>query len=420
MRPRRRILLSSIALLFFLPAVARAFPAHQIQSQKIRVRLTDGATSVTIRGMDLQIFESGAITRALAGTSRQSEWEFHCEDGRIRASRIFPEQGRQNLELHEPAVIQSPSGFLQINGRPYRDGMRIYSNGSFCEVVNEVDIEKYLEGLVNAEFNSRWNEDAMEAQVVAARTYATYQKKQAEAHHAHFDVDATDRDQVYDGSIREDFRAARAVTRTRGMVLTVRDAGKIEPLKAYYSSTCGGITELPQNVWGKGSPGFSHPVDCPYCAGAPRFHWDVTLTAPEITAALLRGTRLSGMPSGWPRGSLEWLQRGKLIGLRSTRFLGGRVEELTAVITLGANSRELRFSGAKFRDWLGAVRVRSTAFELHPSLGLQGAMWRLTGRGYGHGVGMCQYGAKAMGEKGFTMAAILKHYYPDARLQKMW
>jgi stage II sporulation protein D len=417
---------------------ASIIPFHQ--TSRIRVRLSEGASVARIHGMDLKFYQKSHLgTSANASSlalsaSRQSDWELHCQDGRVRAQKINSDAegqiGEQTLELQEPVTIRSASGFISYGGKPYREELQIHSAGSLCEVVNTVDLEKYLEGLVNAEFNSRWNEEAIGAQVVAARTYALYQIRQASAEDMHYDVDASTSDQVYDGSIREDERAARVVGRTRGLVLTVGVGGARVPLKAYYSSTCGGATELPEKVWGSASAGFHHGVKCPFCAYSPAAHWNLDLSGDVIVKALRRTTRNEGALQGWSASS-KWsrLLEGRVTGLRVGGLdSSGRVNEVfisfynsgskTGLREKGAPmSGELAITGPKFREIMGSAKFRSAAFEI----AMEGpGTWHFQGRGNGHGVGMCQWGAKTMGEKGYKTASILKFYYPDATLQKLW
>lgn len=397
----------------------------------IRVRLAEGATAVAVRGFDLRISDARSGTKAVAAPDRLSQWDFRCRGDRIRAIR----RGGKALELRSPAVIRSPTGFLRAFDRPYRDSVVIYSAGMFCEVINEVDVEKYLDGLVNSEFSSKWSEEAIAAQVVAARTYALFQLRSARAvtPRAHFDVDATDKDQVYDGSLREDFRASRSVERTRGMVLTVGPDRSPEPLKAFYHSTCGGVTELPQNVWGKPRPGFKKIVQCPFCKSSPKFHWELQLDPAEIAQAFLKRGALSG-PGGidnglekrWPRDWMDIVRGSRLLGIRvDERDPSGRATRVSTVWWHRKALVDLSMSSNQFRSWLGAGRFRSTFFEVSHLTTTAGpapgdGVWRFQGRGNGHGVGMCQWGAKVMGEKGFTMVSILKRYYPDAVLRRMW
>src|SRR5204863_176919 len=119
-----------------------------------------------------------------------------------------------------PVSVRTPTGVLSYRGNPFREEIRIYARNGTCDVVNAVDLEKYLDGLVNSEFSAKWNAQSIEAQVIAARTYALYQIREAEKKSdSYFDVEATIKDQMYSGFNHEDFRAAQSVEQTRGMVL---------------------------------------------------------------------------------------------------------------------------------------------------------------------------------------------------------
>jgi stage II sporulation protein D len=399
------------------PALASLPPSANsardaLQPTVIRVRVAEAVPHVSVHGFDLRVYESRGQRKLASSPPKSSEWELRCQDGRVRAL-----SGATALDLREPVTISSLSGFVSVSSIPYRETIEIRSTGSFCEVINLVDIEKYLDGVVNAEFNARWNEEAIGAQVIAARTYALHQIRVARADpDRHFDVDATTSDQVYAGSRREDFRASRAVERTRGMVLTVGDATRPLPLKAFYHSTCGGVTELPQHVWGGNFEGFKRPVVCPYCRSSPALSWKLELPASEVEKTLRRSAAVAGDAVGkaWKEilasgGKLESLQAGAVNE-------EGRVARVTSIWRIGARRIEVEIPGARFRDWIGPARFRSAAFQLSRDA----SGWKFEGRGNGHGVGMCQWGAKTMGEKGFKTAAILRHYYPDAVLRKLW
>lgn len=404
-------------------SISRPPVLSKLIDNTIRVRISEGTSVVRVRGLDLRI-SSGAGARKLASVSdRQSEWELRCEDGRVRARRAEGEGvGQSSLDLPEPVIIQSPAGFLRYKGRPYREELQIYSAGSLCEVVNQLDLEKYLEGLVNAEFNSRWSEEAIGAQVVAARTYAVFQIRQARMEDQRYDVDSSTYDQVYDGSLREDPRASRIVNKTRGWILTVNTSKGLEPLKAYYHSNCGGVTELPEKVWGTSNLGFRRVAD-PYCQHSPHAHWSFDLSATQVVEALRRAGRSDQTDfAQWPKDWKQLLNQGRLQAIRTSGYdPSGRVEQVNLSFSLAGKIREWTMTGAKFRLWVGPAQFKSTSFnvQLASPDGKQFA-WRFSGRGNGHGVGMCQWGAKAMGDKGFKTAAILKFYYPDAQLRKFW
>lgn len=383
----------------------------------IRVRILQSAARVRVRGFDLR---AGALFSA----RRASEWEIQClASGQVRATSIGgASEGRG------PVRIETPAGFLSLQGRPYRYALIVHpvEGEARCDVINEVDLEKYLDGLISSEFSAEWSPESIGAQAVAARTYALFRMNEARASGQYFDVDATVKDQVYDGSLREDYRASRAAERTRGQVLTLaRAGGKILPLKAFYHSTCGGRTELPESVWGFSSPGFKHRVSCPFCVSSPRYLWDLELDSARVRRALLEGAATSShgrdVARRWPARWREALTRGNLEDLRtaSRDSASGRVTDVVTLWSPGSGGArlELRLPAVRFREWIGAGQLRSTNFALRA---LGGDRWLVQGRGNGHGVGMCQWGAKVMGEKGYKTASILHHYYPDATIRKLW
>lgn len=429
-----------LAFAFAFPALAWASLIPPSFPTRVRVRLAEASPRAVVRGFDLRFFESvdaggrgnpGANRKLAATPDRASEWELRCQEGRIRAVPTAGTQGG-TLDLKEPVRIMSPAGFVRLDGRPYREDLEVRSVGSLCEIVNHVELEKYLDGLVNSEFNSRWSEEAIGAQVVAARTYALHQILLARAEARHYDLDSTTRDQVYDGTHREDPRSSRAVERTRGWVLTVGPQAKPAPLKAFYHSTCGGMTELPEHVWGAPFAGFKRAVRCPYCHVSPAYRWKLELGARDVARAFelaaASGDENAGFARNWPRGWRSAVRGGELEDVRAgSANAEGRIATVATVwrVPSARGSVErmtLEISGAKFREWLGPARFRSASFQVHRiQPGKPPApRWLFQGRGNGHGVGMCQWGAKAMGERGFKTAAILRHYYPDAVLRKLW
>jgi stage II sporulation protein D len=396
----------AFAVVIFFP-LSDAIGAVSITSlsEKIRVRINDSTPKAVIRGFDLQVDALSA--------NRRSEWEFQCQKNRVQArilsGKIANQKGTDFVfEAKKPVMVQTPVGFLSYAAELYREELWVYPKGNTCEVVNRVDLEKYLDGLVNSEFSSKWNAEAIAAQVIAARTYAYFQMKEAKKKGSNFDVDASTRDQVYDGFRKEDYQASRIVQKTRGMVLVAGPSSHSAPIKAFYHSTCGGKTELPERVWG-GAPqkymGFKRSVTCPYCVVSPAYRWDLTLTQAELSDVIR--TRFSI--------SKEY----ELMEVRPVET--NKKERISKLFTIWKSAHgkiEFLISSTQLRDWVGPTRFKSTAFEITPNP--KEKLWTFRGRGNGHGVGMCQWGAKVMGEKGFGMASILKHYYPDAILKKLW
>lgn len=363
-----------------------------------------------------------------------------CYQGKVRGVPIGKGASKMGpFVIDGPISIQTPAGFLFYNGKPYREELRVFPNQkSGCEVVNVLDIEKYLDGLVNAEFSSRWNLESVKAQVVAARTYALFQSNQARKNlMSRYDVVDTVHDQVYSGSYLEDYRSSRGVKQTRGMILTPGRWSK-RPIKAFYHSTCGGQTQVPEKVWtGSRYKGFKRGVICRFCKLSPTYRWKEEVKSAELKDLLvrtIRGRLKRGKKiKGWPKYGLTIIEKGSLLDLAATQHdNSGRVMGLQSVWKVGKKTYKISIPGSIFRRALGVSRLKSTAFQVQPEkkgshpVTVVGRTYRLAsswvfqGKGFGHGVGMCQYGAKFMGETGYSVDKILRYYYPDARLRKIW
>lgn len=427
------------SLVFLASSPARAAPP------KIRVRIADDVRQVMVRGFDLRFqsvnredlkIQQASALRELAGrpslsarSDRLSEWRLACPNGGVVEAA---QMGQGKLPLRKvyfsgPVRVESPSGFVTVKGKPYREKIFVHPiatrRGWECEVVNHVDVEDYLDGLVNAEFSAAWSREAIDAQVIAARTYAYYQIKLMARKGSHFDLDSTIKDQVYDGSTREDYRSRLSAIRTRGQVLKASRADEW-PIKAYYHSTCGGTTELPEVVWGAPMKGFKSRVSCPYCRNSPSFIWDVPLSAKEIALEIWKGARDLGAADrdairAWPQSWERELRESALLDLRvSAQNASGRAE---TVVSKWKNVQGGEFSLAMpatlFRYWIGPSRLKSTVFQV---LAAGKDQWVLRGRGFGHGVGLCQWGAKTLGEGGKKAREILKFYYPGAIVARAW
>ena len=392
-----------------------------VDDHRVRVRVRTAVPQVQVHGFDLAVWD---------GTRRWTEdqmtrLEVRCSQGRVSFQRAGqPHQSVPELQF------RSPTGFLRLDARPYREEIRVRPSiaREGCDVINVVDLEKYLDGLVNAEFNAEWSEEAVAAQVIAARTYALHQMRQARKNsERHFDVESTVLDQVYDGPEREHFKASRSVEKTSGMVLVAQTdvaAGRSLPIKAFYHSTCGGRTDTAEAVWGGFGARYSgvqKSVPCGFCRSSPRYEWGLKLSAEEIRAALVEGARVDGGQKAWPSDWRSVLAQGRLVDMRVTESTrSGRAKNVRMLWKVGTRTVDLSLSAAMVRKWVGSTRMLSTSFGISKTQSSEREQFVFAGRGFGHGVGMCQWGAKTMGEKGFNVTAILKHYYPQALIKKLW
>ncbi len=285
-------------------------------------------------------------------------------------------------------TISAP-GVLRINGKGYRGRFDIYPAEKGLLVVDEIPIEEYLVGLINCEISSLWPIEAVKAQAVIARSYAIYQKDSRKS--ARYHLESTVMDQVYEGVDTEDSRAARAVGETAGEVL-VFDGSIIQ---AFYHANCGGHTEAAINVWG-GDVSYLKGVDCKYCLNSPSTRWELTLSTKKIESLLKN--------SGYQFNAIREIKIGN-----SNR--SGRLQEITIYSSKGAYP----MNAVTFRKSIGYSLIKSTNFSVRQ----RGEEFVFSGTGNGHGVGLCQWGAKQRAGDNFNYREILSYYYPGTRLEKL-
>jgi stage II sporulation protein D len=396
-----------------------------LAEERIRVGLAPSTADavVSARGPFSVTVYSGATQRL--SSAADEEWAFDAADGpglRARSS------AGGSFEIADGTVRMRPegTGVMVVNGTAYRGEIEIYpaAPGSLA-VVNVVGIESYLRGVVPGEIGKRPPEDmeAVKAQAIAARTYAAASSGARAG--GDFDVLSTTGDQLYQGIDSEDAVCDQAVFETAGLVLTFE--GK--PAFTYFHSSCGGRTEARHEVWDGldelpyldavwDTDGGGSDLDRSWCRGASSFTWTESWTGQEI-ARLVREElpKVASTPVREPVG--------ELIGLKVTeRTPAGRVRWLE-VRTTGGTYRVLadRVRRLLRRPDMGAI-LRSTWFDLDVETdgGVVSSV-KATGRGNGHGVGMCQHGALAMARAGRSCEEILAHYYPGtklARLEDVW
>lgn len=257
--------------------------------------------------------------------------------------------------------------------------------------VNEIDLEQYLLGVVPAEMPPSWHMEALKAQAVISRTYALYQKRErvGEA----YDLVASTLSQVYEGERAIHPRASDAVRQTAGQILTYEGA----PALTFFHSTSAGPTENATDHF-KFSEGASLPylagVSCPLDQDSPYYHWERTIAFKALEEALQQqGHSVGAIADALP---IQWSRAGRVLRLRIRHASG-----------------ETILKADDLRKAIGFRALPSTRFTLRTvddNLVFQGM-------GYGHGVGLCQWGAGVMARRGVPFEEILQHYYPGTRLQ---
>lgn len=286
------------------------------------------------------------------------------------------------------SVRKGRDGNTYVDGRRFRGNVKTVKkeNGKLM-VINELPLDDYLYGVLYHEVSHRWPMEVLKAQAIAARTFALYQVRQDKAQA--YDLRSDIYSQVYGGRTSEKWSTTAAVNRTKGQILVYK--GDIFP--AYYHATCGGYTEDAMNLWNvdlaplKGVP-------CNFCSDSPHYRW-----TKEIPLGVLANKlKESGYKIG-KISSVTILSKNK----------SGRVDKLEIKDDAGAS---VILTGKDFRQMMGPNDLRSAKFDLS----MRPGFLVLDGLGWGHGVGMCQWGAYGMARKRKKAEEILKYYYPGAEI----
>jgi stage II sporulation protein D len=278
---------------------------------------------------------------------------------------------------------------LRVNSGQFRGMLVIINTGTRLIVVNSIDVEQYIRGVLYHEISDQWPMEAIMAQAVAARTYAFYAIDKFAAND--FDVTNDVYSQVYGGSSSERGRTDAAVKQTRGEVLTWHQ--KIFP--AFFHANSGGVTEDASELWDIDLPPLKGGVVSSYSKNAPHYKWTKNFRLKDIQDLLiLKGFRLDAIRD------IRVVERNR----------SGRVRRLEIEDRLG---QVTALDGKAFRNILGPNVLRSNAYDIV----MKGYYMDIVGRGWGHGVGMCQWGAFNMARLGFKYQQILSFYYPGSELQ---
>ena len=346
----------------------------------IRVLLTDDAKRLVVTS-DTPLVLTGAFSENVlaSGINRAV---LSASDGKV----LVNDKIRIKFE---PLKIKSTGAPISLNGKHYRGSLMVLADDDRLSAVNHVGIEEYLYGVVPCEVPHTWPRQALMAQAVAARTYALYIKQKSLT--KIYDVRATTASQVYGGFDAEALATRFAVDQTSGQVLTYN--GRL--IVAYFHANSGGYTERPENVWGARVPYLKDQPDA-YSKDSPGSTWEYFLSFSEAVERLRE--------FGINAGNIKTVQVGK-----KTR--SGRVQEVTVVSDNGTQ----RITSNNFRLAIGAKYLKSTCFDT--VLNKKGILFK--GCGYGHGVGMSQWGARQMALQGFDYKRILQHYYCGTKVAKI-
>ncbi|MCM8780510.1 MAG: SpoIID/LytB domain-containing protein [Candidatus Omnitrophica bacterium] len=342
----------------------------------IRVAIAQDVDSVSIRiNGDYEVISSDKKDILYYGKNLDTVVSLYAQ-GILIGSRAFNTQ---------KLWVKAKTAEIIIDGRKFKDSIWFIKRDNLrLWVINEVRLEDYVKGILYHEVSHYWPQEALKAQAVACRSYAVYQIQNNISQD--FDVTCDIYSQVYGGKTSERYRTNLAVDATKGQILTYK--GKIFP--TYYHATCAGYTEDASLVWNIDIAPLKG-VLCSYCRDSPHFKWYLVLSLKDLEYKLrTRGYNLKEIKQ------ITIVERSK----------SGRILKLK----VSTESKDIEISGKDFRNIIGPNLIRSTNFKLEIVNG--DAVF--IGYGWGHGVGMCQWGAYFMAKKGYSYKDILSYYYPGS------
>jgi stage II sporulation protein D len=422
------LLLGLLCVTTIVSCQRRTLPTAQLapvpaSEPEIRVRIRERVLSATVSGQRAVIVrvhplggDRGTATivpTALTVTRERGQWKFAQPDGTPVLVRV---------ERDDRIELTASSGPLNVDGAEYPGFVTLHSRarthpGTF-DIVAQLPMEPYVAGVIARELYGSWDADTFRAQAVAARSYGLHERSRARADGRHFDVESTTRDQVFGGSAQIDV-AVRAAADTRGYVLL---SGP-NLLRAYYSSTCGGRAADANRTWPSGrgfefnnAPPIQASIRPCDCSNSALHRWTRERSRAELSARLDAWAR-DDNPAAAGLGRIDRVT----VHERNRAGRPGRYEITdtrgrSVVIRAEALRLALNHRAEGFPRISRTTRVPSGDVEVTRV----GETFTIRGRGFGHGVGMCQFGAQQRAAQGDPWRSILAHYYPGAEAEKLY
>jgi stage II sporulation protein D len=355
-------------------------PSASFMTLQNRVSLHDDKSKIAVvsQGNTLEFYDAGNLLNLRIGDKNFSGNFF----------KIEPDEG----------------GYVSFNQKRYKGNLTVFPSENSVRLINNISIEDYLKGVISKEMpvgKGNENYEALKALTICARTYALIRIKEGKTL---FDLFPDTRDQVYGGVDAEHPLTSKAVDETKNIILSYKG----EPALLYYHSTCGGHTESAHNVFTDEKIEYlkgiqdGNPANCSI---SPRYNWTEVFSGELIIQRLKKAALISHT-----NYSLEDM---KIL----SRFDSGRVNELRFVLKdINDDKKTISVFGNDIRQVLqnadGKLILWSNMFDIEKN----GDEYILIGKGFGHGVGLCQWGAIELSKNGRSFEEILQHYFPGTSI----
>lgn len=371
-----------LAILIWFAAIA---PVRAAESIDLRIAIDRDVSQVNVgASVNAQVLDGSR--RPLGEIQGMNGFTAEARNGGVALDRW-----QSNAIWIEP---KDKNGVVWIGNRWYRGRVYVVPTGKGLTAVNYVDLEKYLFSVLGAEMHSSWPLEALKAQAVAARSYALHERQGSR--NGVFDLGDNQGWQVYKGVETEAVSTQQAVLATTGQVLTHN--GQI--INAVFHSSAGGCTENVEDVWVQALP-YLRTVTNDFDKGAPVYEWSKTVSAAELTRFGVGNVQRIEPISVSP--VCKRVKRARIIGDRGqTEVDGDRLrEEFELKSTLFAITPQFPQTASK-----SGGKVQPAGFVIN-------------GKGFGHGLGMSQWGAHNMARQGYNYQQILGQYYVKTTLAKI-
>ncbi len=358
----------------------------------VRVRLLTLSKSVQISGSGLQFQNLQKAYQPVAIPPSQSKADIRVmkKDGKslwaLRTSDSRPE----HLFTDKYLLVRGHGLRIGTKALPSKVLLSLNPDSQNLDVVGVLPLDEYIVGVLASEMPLSWPLETLKAQAIAARSYALAVIKERKDKSYHLESSVLD--QVFRHIVKEDEndpliqKALQAVRETKGQKLYSANSESV--LKAFYHSDCGGKTTTSKTVWNSGvNTGVVTDSSCPT---SPKAHWSLRLTKEELRQKL-------NVPA-----------------LPELRFQREGISHRVATVQVAMNGSVSQvLSANEFRQKIGFQDLKSAMFEMKE----EGSDLVFEGKGFGHGVGLCQWGSRALGRQGKNYKEILKHYYPLAQVR---